>query len=240
MLFTGDKWWVGIVELICFAAINVLAFRYVCRKKKVADITLKIIASYFLIYKITEYSINASKGYSNMMPLDFSAVSYFLLAFSAWIPSKKLKSLTACCGVLSGAIYNVALTILPEIFVTQASSRFLFIITTINHSLLYFGAIILLSQIKLNKWDLLWLPIGVGLVISYAYFMKYVVDQNLSATSIFLIMEGKIMLYVFKDIELSWDILTLYYIGCLMVFYLYIFVLFKINLKIQQGKTHLR
>ncbi len=207
MIFSGEHWWGGLAVFLSFATINLLVFNYLCRKRRAAEIIVRIISLYLFCYKSWEYG-------GRSVPVDFSAVSYFLLAIAAWIPFRQFKSFAAFCGFLSGFLYNVAFIFFPETFYANAPKMPVFVIATINHTLLYVGSLLTFSLIKLQKDDLALLPVGAGTVVGYAYLMRFL-DSSLTGVSIFDIAEGKIINYVLPSLRLTAGVLAVYYLVCL-------------------------
>ncbi|MEG1613063.1 MAG: hypothetical protein RR357_02730 [Clostridia bacterium] len=175
MAGAGQYFWVGIGQMCCFVSLNIIAFKFIKTKSKLASRLLFAIGLYLLVYKICEYTSYQIKGMHKQVPIEISAVSYFLLGFSIVLRNKRLQVFAAFCGMFSGLFYNINFIILPEMFILSRSSWFLLVMATINHSLLYFGSIMVLKTVQFDKTDVMYVGLGTLLINLYSLGVQFLI-----------------------------------------------------------------
>lgn len=171
-MFTGEYWWVALIQLIFFTCISILLI-LLKRKPDIGGIVARVIAFFLLAYKIGEYTYWQCVGEHLKIPLEFSALSYFIYSIIIGFDIKKGKPFAVLVALLTGVLYNVSLIISPDSFVITRDSVFLLIMAMINHTLLYLGSMLTLLGAK-EKYDIrkLWTCfVGLLCMVGYAWLL---------------------------------------------------------------------
>ena len=229
MIFLGNNWCFGALAVVIFSVLNFLAYNVIARNSRVGNIVVAIISIYLFVYKVYEYIPGGRYEVACDYPIDFSAVSYFLFAFAVWMPRlKNLKGYVAFIAIISGIIYDITAIVFPNMYAISAGKfSYITILALINHNLLYLGGLTFLTQIKLEKPDLLLFPFGASYNVAYAYLMEYCTTAVLSNKTIFHIVDGTIVTYV--NLPKSPTVLSAYYFGIVLVGTIYALTILQIN-----------
>lgn len=163
--------WLGVLIFFIFVLFNVGVF-LLRNKPQVSYAIAYTIALYLFVYKIGEYVYYQAIGLHLKFPVEFSALSYFLLAISVVFRIKKMDQFGAFAGMLAGLMYSVSFWISPMSFVNSMDTMFLFIMAILNHHLLYFaGALLLFNVRKYNFKDCWIMLLGVGAMVGYSWII---------------------------------------------------------------------
>lgn len=197
-MFTGDYWWVALIQLIFFIGINVIIV-LLRNKPDIGAIVARVIAIFLLVYKIIEYVYWQCVGEHLKIPLEFSALSYFTYAIVIGFNIKKGQPFAVLVAFLSGLLYNISFIVSPDSFVLNRDSIFLLITAMLNHTLLYMGSVLTLIGAK-EKYDVrkLWTCfLGMICMIGYAWIIY-------STTDYALYYDTPIIIQVSSGTILSW------------------------------------
>ena len=86
MIFSGPHYYLGLIQAalaVCYVLLGVFAAG---RNKWVDRIAAWVIGAYLLLYKSWEY------GPFSTVPVDLSAISYFLFGVAAFVPFRPVKA----------------------------------------------------------------------------------------------------------------------------------------------------
>lgn len=188
-------------------------------KEKLLKIILYVIVIYLLIYKIAEYYYHLVIEKNNQYPVEFSAVSYFLISIAVLTRWKGLREFASFLATLGGFFYAVANIVAPESFLHN--TRFYLEMARLNHTLLFIAGLIT-NTIYFNRGYKYPYIIGIILVIIHAFIAKSIF--NYSDTS-YVIYEVVLATFL-KDINLVYKFIKIIYYPLAIIVYLLLVKLF--------------
>lgn len=164
-------WWLSLIVFFLFVGLNIALF-FLRKKPQLSYAIAYSIALFILVYKIGEYIYHQAVGNHMNFPVEFSALSYFLLSITVTFRIKKAEPLGAFAAILAGLMYSISFWIAPQSFVEKPEPIYFMIMAIINHHLLYFAGMLLLANCRRysikNCWVLL---VGVVVMIAYSWII---------------------------------------------------------------------
>lgn len=214
MIFTGEHYYLGLIQA-ALIVVHILLGVFVAGKNRCFDrLVVWVIGAYLLFYKMWEY------GPFETLPLDLSAMSYFLFGFAAFIPFRPLKTAASFSAMLSGVVYAVTMTLYPEshIGILHTSNRyFLVAMAMANHNLMFAGGLFMSSRHRFFRTDYVWVFGWLAFFFGYVILLIYGYGADLRTSSIVQIMQGTLVADV-----LGLEMTAAYYV----VYYIIFFSLF--------------
>lgn len=214
MIFTGSYWYYGVIQIAVFAAIVAIACLVAGRNRLFDAVVVWVIGAYLLCYKLNEY------GPFKAMPIDLSAMSYFLFGVAAFVPLRPLKSAAAFSAMLSGIIYVATMTFFPETHIASLNSSdkfFLINMAMCNHNLLLLGSIFMTAQLEVKRDDVVFLLGWFGFFFAYLNLLVTAYGVSYKNSSIIGIIDGSLVAGVLgMDVTPAFG--AVYYTVCLFVF----------------------
>ena len=182
------------------------------------------VAVWFLVFKVTEYA-----G-SHSLPMDISAICYFLYILSVFLPLRPLKAAAAQIAGLCGVVYGLVMFYAPQIFSTRDPNEMTFYLAVVNHSLLFFGGLAMFGHIPFGKADFLWTLAVIGVIIAY---IEICVSMGVAeGNAVFSkIVDGSIILLAAPNFTMQWWYYVLYYLIVFGLLGLWIALSYAINCK---------
>lgn len=231
MLFTGAHWYVGVLQIMLLAAETACAFRFLSAHRVVNLAFIRCAGAYLFLYKLFEY---VSK---QIVPLDFSVLSYFLMGVSVAVPLRQVRAAASFSAFLSGLIYTLSMIIFPEThFDTALSTEYCFF-AMFNHNLLYIGSLGVSACYVFRRDDVLWIMGWLGIFVCYAYIVAH--RFGVGVTTIMQILDGSVINLVFPDFVLAPWYYAVYYIGCAAALCLIIAAVFAVNRRFHRGDSRI-
>lgn len=234
MFGNNTYWWAGLAVFILFAG---LCFAVFALRKK-PELSYKIayfIACFLLVYKVCEYIYWQAVGEHLKIPVEFSAVSYFLFAVTTVFRIKRVDALAVFCGFLAGLCYSAASWISPDSFVNSGieESIFLFVMAIINHHALLFGSLLMMANVRRFEVKKTWwcVLVGVGIMVGYSWLMHlFTPYSELYGKLIFIrVTDGSILNYLFPMLEMTPWLRVAYLVVVSFVFLLLICLFYLLN-----------
>lgn len=106
-----------------------------------------------LIYKVVEYIIYGFMGEITKIPIEYSALGYFLFSFVIVFRIEKLYGLAGFVACLSGFGYLIAFPFMGDgSFINHGI--YLTIAALINHLFLFMGSLFLMTHYQFHKGDM--------------------------------------------------------------------------------------
>lgn len=211
MIFTGAHYYFGIIQA-ALIVVHVLVGIFVAGRNRYFDrLAVWVIGAYLLFYKMWEY------GPFEDLPLDLSAMSYFLFGFAAFIPFRPMKTAASFSAMLSGVVYAVTMTLYPESHVglLNVSNRyFLVAMAMVNHNLMFAGGLFMSARHRFVRTDYIWVFGWLAFFFGYLILLIYGYGTELRASSIVQIMQGTLVADV-----LGLEMTAVYYIVYYIVFF---------------------
>ncbi len=182
------------------------------------------VAVWFLVFKGAEYA-----G-SHSLPMDISAVCYFLYIVSALLPVRPLKVAAAQIAGLCGVVFGLVMFYAPQIFAARDPNQMTFYLAIVNHFLLFFGGLAMFGHVPFGKADCLWTLAVLGAIIAYIEICVAlgVAEGNAVFSKI---VDGSIMQLAAPNFTLTWWYYMLYYPVVFGLLGLWIAVSYAINCK---------
>ncbi len=221
MIFTGEHYYLGLIQA-ALAVFYVLFGVFVAGRSRVLDrVGAWLIGAYLLMYKFNEY------GPFRAVPVDLSAVSYFLFGVAAFVPFRPLKAAGSFSAMLSGSIYFFTMILYPEMHVENLLNDRWFLLTMamVNHNIMFFGGMLVCAECRFGRTDYVWM---LGWMAFYlAYFQLVTVGYGITegVTTIGEIVDGTLVAEVL-GVPLTAAYYAVYYIVVILALAL-IFVLFR-------------
>ncbi len=196
--------------------------------RKTSLFILKIICLYLITYKSVEYGINWIQGDFTKIPLEYSAISYFLFSIAFLFNVRNLKPFVTFAALLSGIIYIVTFPFLgPSMVVDNGITLTLFSI--FNHGLLYLGGVIVMKNYLQAKKSRKGILIYTFFVITYTLVMPLLFDLNREHLFIYLLLEGTMFNNLFGVVIIKGFVYIPYYIILITGYWFIISLFYKIN-----------
>lgn len=233
-MFGGNAyWWVSVLTFLLFVGLNVVIF-LLRNDPKLSYRIAYGVACFLLIYKTVEYICWQAVGEHLKIPVEFSAVSYFLFAVTVVFRIKKLDSLGAFCGFLAGMCYSVASWVSPNSFVESAYKEpmFFFVMAIINHHALYFGAMLMIANVRrFDPKKFYFMLIGIAIMLGYTWIIYlFTPYAELYGKMIFIrICDGSILTFLFPSMTLNIGLQIGYLVVVGVLFCLLLFAFYALN-----------
>ncbi len=183
----------------------VLAAYGTCKNRVMSYAAVYGVGAWLLILKCIQYH------QSGTLPMDISAVCYFLYGFAALLPVRPVKAAVAQLAALCGLIYCIVMIVMPEAFYMRDPTEFGRYFAITNHSLLLFGGLAMLGHVRMKWTDLFYTLVILGAIVAY---VEICVSSGVEeGTAIFSrIVNGSIILVAVPDFVLTWWYYILYYL----------------------------
>ena len=205
--------------LLCFALLAVYATQ---KNRTLSYIAIYGVAAWLLYFKISEFA-----G-SGRMPMDISAVCYFVYGFFAILPVRPLKVAAGQICALCGLVYAICMLVMPQVFSARDATEIGRYFAVANHSLLFFGGLVMMVHVGFRKLDLICTGLVLGGIIAYTEICVATGVQQ--GTAIFSqIIDGSVILVVAPGFTLSWWYYILYYTVVLSLLGLWILLTYAVN-----------
>ena len=222
-MFGGNTyWWVAVLIFLLFVGLNVVIF-LLRDNPKLSYRIAYCIACFLFVYKIGEYIYWQCVGQHLKIPVEFSAVSYFLFGITVFFRIKKFDSLGTFCGFLAGMCYSVANWVSPDSFVQSAFQEpmFFYVMAIVNHHALYFGSMLMIANVRrFDPKKFYYMIIGVAIMLAYTWIIYlFTPYADLYGKMIFIrICDGSILNYLFPSLVVPPWAVVVYLIVVLILF----------------------
>ena len=237
MFSSFHYWWLALIVLAAFVGLNIVV--YLLRNNpRLSYAIAYTIAMYLLIYKIGEYTVWQALGYRMKFPVEFSAMSYVVFSIFVTFRLKKIDAFAVFTAILAGVIYEMSWIISPDGHVGVSENMFLSVMAIINHTLLYFGGMIMAANcrsysIKKTVWQIF---LGVGILVGYSWIIHLFTDYSVVSGKpiIIMITDGSVLSYVSDNPSLGFTIG--YMIGAVILLCLIIAGFYLLNSKTTKSR----
>lgn len=212
--------------LLCFVPLCAYA---TYKNRNLSFFAVYGVAVWFLVFKGQEYI-----G-SNSLPMDISAICYFLYILSAFLPVRPLKVAVAQLAGLCGAVYGIVMFTAPQIFAARDTNVMTFYLAIVNHSLLFFGGLAMFGHVSFKKTDCIWTLAVLAAIIAY---IEICVAMGVAeGNAVFSkIVDGSIIQLAAPEFTIRWWYYVLYYPMVLGLFGLWIALTYEINRRVLPPK----
>ncbi len=205
--------------LLCFAPLGAYA---TYKNRDLSFLAVYGVALWFLVFKGVEYA------HSRNLPMDISAICYFLFAASVLLPVRPLKVAAAQIAGLCGVVYGIVMVAAPQIFAARDPNEMTFYLAIANHALLFFGGLAMSGHVPFRKTDLLWTAAILAVIVVYT---EVCVGMGVAeGNAVFSrIVDGSIILFAAPSFSMPWWYYALYYPVVLGLFGLWVALTYAIN-----------
>lgn len=208
--------------------------------KKVTHIILYFLAILLVTYKMIEYTRYGLMLQTHKIPIEFSAISYFIFPIAVIFNIKTLRSIALFMSFLSGIGYLITFPFLYEQFFTH-NGYYLTWFAFINHSILFIGSLLLIKIHTFEKKDIKKVLLFTAFYTCYVIVMNYLVTFPQAFILIRLILGAEILNYMFPNSSpTSFDYFT-YFAVVILIYQLLLQMFYLLNrgyMKIKKGITH--
>lgn len=209
------------VQFVLFCLVP-LAVYATYKRRALAFLSLYAVAAWLLYFKISQYA-----G-SGQMPMDISAVCYFLFGFCVLLPVRPAKVAVAQLCTLCGLVYGVSMLIMPQTFSVRDPSEIGRYFAVVNHSLLFFGGLVMMTHVGFKWTDLIWtLSLLFGIVVYTEVCIYRGVQEGTAVFS--QIANGSIIHVIAPGVPMTWWYYVLYYLVVFALFALWIRLTYALN-----------
>lgn len=223
-------WWAGLLVFILFAIINVAIF-FLRKKQKLAYAIVYSIAVFLLVYKIIENIYWQVVGRHMNFPVEFSALSYFILGITVTFRIKKVEQLGAFTSLLAGLMYSISFWVSPGSFILSETSTYTLIAAIFNHHLLYFASMLLITTARHYNYKDSWIMVlGTAIMVGYAWIIYLFTDyaNAIGKPTIIQICDGSILGWLGSN-NVKGGFLALYIIGLVVIYAGFLVAFYSIN-----------
>lgn len=212
---------VQLLELVLLCLSSLAAYA-TSKNKAFSFMAVYGIAAWFLVSKIAEYS-----G-SGAVPMDISAICYFLFGFGALLPIRPLKIAVGQLAALCGLVFGVVMICAPQIFAARDPNEFTRFLAISNHALLFFGGLSMMLRHRFRWTDIFFSLALLGAIIVYTEICvaKGVFEGNAVFSKI---IDGTIILLAAPSFSMPWWYYVLYYFLAAVIYGLWIAFTYLIN-----------
>ena len=157
----------GIIYMIVIFLMTTIVIR--SRHKM---IFLHMITLSLFSYKLIEYTIYGLNLELVKIPIEYSTIAYFTFSLTVLFKFKKMYGIAAFIAFISGIGYLLAFSVVGHIFILEQGLLITMIALT-NHTILFLGSMIVISQHKFNKTE------SKHILVFTTFYLLYVVTLNL-------------------------------------------------------------
>lgn len=199
------------------------------KNRALSGVAVYGVAVWFLIFKGAEYF-----G-SGRLPMDISAVCYFLYMIAAILPVRPFKLAVAQLSALCGLVYGIAIFFAPQIFRTQDPKDLTLFLAIVNHALLFFGGMSVIVRFPLKISDVIWTVVLLAAIITYIEIcvMQGVAEGNAVFSKI---VDGSIIMFAVPGSTMHWWYYVLYYPIVFTLLGLWIALTYVLNRRVVRPK----
>lgn len=219
-MFGGNEyWWAGLLVFVLFIFLNV-AVRVLRNKPELSYAIAWCIAAFLLVYKIGEYTYFQARGEHMRFPVEFSAVSYFVLGIFITFRIKKADQFALFTAVLAGCIYSMSFWISPDGHINQRESIYLLVMAAVNHHMMYFAGMLMLANVRSYSPKSCWQQlIGVSVLVAYSWTIHSTTDFSKiwGKPIIIQITDGSIISQIYDGVIEPW-MLAIYFFAAACLF----------------------
>lgn len=213
MIFTAPHYYLGVIQLALVAAYVLIAVFVAGRNRVLDRAVIWLIGAYLLLYKTWEY------GPFRAIPVDLSAISYFLFGIAAFVPFRPLKAAGSFSAMLSGSIYFVTMILYPEMHVENLLSNRWFLLTMamVNHNLMFLGGMFMCAKYEFGRTDHVWMLGWIAFYLVYYQLVAVSYGVVEGVTAIVGILQGTLVAEVL-GVPLTVAYFVLYYAVIILAF----------------------
>lgn len=164
-------WWLSLIVVFIFIGLNVAIF-FLRKKPQLSYAVIYSVAAFMLVYKVIENIVYQAIGEHMNFPVEFSALSYFILGITVTFRLKKLEPFAAFVSILAGFVYSVVCWFSPASVVSEAETMYYLVVAILMHHLLYLCGMLLLLNTRRFSYKGCWILIlGVAVMLSYSWII---------------------------------------------------------------------
>ncbi len=189
---------------VVFFALGLFGAYATYKSRALSYVAVFFVAAWLLVLKGIQYFE------LGRLPMDISAVCYFLYGICAILPFRPLKTVAAQLATLCGLVYGICMIARPDVFFEHDSNEFGRYFAIANHAMLFFGGLAMMGHVRFKKTDFLWTLSAVALIVGYIEAcVLYGVPES---TAVFPeIVNGNIVYMIFPDFTPAWWYYPVYY-----------------------------
>ena len=204
-MFSSQYWYIGLLTLLLLT-MQVFAVLFLARHKWTSRITLWILAAFILAMQI----VDLAKG---NFYIAFSTIAFWLFVLGVLIPWRPFKTVSVYFCMLAGGMYTAGFLLRPELMTHMGPFGIHYMSGFLTHDILVVGALIMLSQFKIKKYDLAVIGGVFVIAVVFAELSAHVFHLN-GVNGFFVgMIEGTVIKdELFHDMQLTWWWYILWYV----------------------------
>ena len=194
----------GVLTLFVIA-LEIIASIYASKRKNLVKTLLFCASTFILTYEIASFFT------THKMPIAFSHFSYFLFAIAVFLPSRRIKSIASFCAFVSGAVYLAGWIVYPDVIYANQPFESVRMVGFLLHNMMLFGALLLYTQIKLEKLDVLYVLAFVAFIVVYTEVAVHICASDQANFLTVGVIEATLIHQIAPSFALKWWWYILWY-----------------------------
>ena len=218
-----------IIFLVLWVIIALVSAWFLLKINKKHNERVIVISSLFLIIqKTVEHLYFWSQGVFTKVPVDFSAIAYFLFPIAFLQSIKILKPFVTYIAFLSGVIFLIALPLKGTWFIDSWGVP-MALLSFLNHTLLFLVSLLVMKYHLFNIKSIKSIAVFTFLSVGFAIFMENMLNLENSGYFIYQVLDGRILANTFLETEFTWYTYSIYMSIIILIYLGMIFLFIKIN-----------
>ncbi len=224
ILIYGAAW----ITLIHFMLKQILTFSQEQSMKYV-----KFISLFLITFKLIEYGTHWIQGDFTKIPVEYSAITYFLFSITFLFNIEKMKPFVTFAAFISGLGYLLVFPFLGSAFI-EVNGLTSTLLVLLNHSLLYVGSVLVMKNYKFSPKSRKMILIYTGALLSFSIAMQYLINFENSYIFLYMILDGRILHNMFANISIDGFIYLSYHLILVFIYLTMISLFYKTNSSVYQ------
>ena len=220
-----------IYGILWFIIVHIIVRRSVKLNQTKSMLIVKLISLILLSYKSIEYGFHWIQGDFTKIPVEYSAITYFLFSITFLFNIKPLKPFVTFAAFLSGLGYLITFPFLGFSFIA-GNGITTTLLALLNHSMLYIGSIIIMKNLFYTIESRKSILICTLLVVAYSITMQYLINFEGKYLFIYMVLDGRILYNLFQNVNINGFIFLPYNLLIVSIYLGMISIFYKVNTRI--------
>lgn len=210
-MFSGTFWYIGVLTALVLT-MEVFAVMFLARHKWTSRIVLWTLAAFMFVNRVITLSQTQSWNFA------FSTIAYWLIIAGAVVPWRPVKSICATICLIAGGVYLTGFLFYPEMMTHGGEFGMGYMPGFVLHDVLVLGSLLILTMIKVKKYDLALFGGAIALVVLLTELGAHVfMWDNINEFMLGIVEANVLQNTFFPDLPLTWWWYILWYIVILAV-----------------------
>lgn len=180
-------------------------------------ISMIAISLYLFLTKSYEYGIHWIDGDYSKMPVEYSAITYFLFSITILLNIKILKPFVTFAAILSGLGYLLVFPFLGAQFI-EGNGLLTTFLALLNHSLLFLAGMLQMSMLTIHIKERKTIYRVTLVMILYSIIMQYIFNFNGKYLFIYMVLDGRVLNAISTFIQIDGMAYLLYFLVLIVLY----------------------